>query len=947
VFSAIDDAQKTWKLVKWAKNRSTSYKSITSFLRRSDDIMILTKKIKTQCLINFFFLSFAAANLDDIDSERTAYSKSIDFLEIIENEISQTIVKIVSNIVSKKDDISNRIIKLVLSHIMFAIKWIFNQSLNLEYCLKHFRKSITMFLRKVNKSDYFVLKAYRLIALLNTLNKIMKFIMTTRLSYAAEKHNLLLREHFEDRKNIISKHVLHYIVETINSAWVSKKITTMLLLNVIEVFDNVFHSRLLHNLRKRRIENTYLIWVKSFFSKRYIIFKLIDHIIDRIRTVIEIFQESSMSSILYVFYNANLIDWCINSQIDITKIDFIDDINILIMRNSIEENVMSLKTIHVDSCMIWAHQHDSLFVSIKYELIHFRRLFASSDSKMILRIFDHQIVFFLKCKYLEMMMNNQLIWKHHLKHLKEKSINKLNILTTLIEFIWEVNIEDLRRIYLITVLFQFIYCVSIWYVLNEEHDFKQKKNAALFFMKDIQTRTIQIISKAFKSIVDAILNIELYLFSIRQQLNMIIYDALLRLIISSTYSFIKSLRVLSNRSFAFDQTQHQRMLYAQLSSLQKLKIRYAAIFNKDLDKFELRISFFVILWWKFSIIIIVSSTEIAIVIHDQIMQKCSHLIIFTNDIDIDNQIDVSAVTIIFSTSSMCFIMMNKKQIYLKSFTEITIYSEEIMKLDLVLNVAENHLRNRLIVIFSNCQIAIRVIQSFKKQFDQYLLQILIRRMKRCDREIHIHWIFVHVEVSDNETVDIVVKEITEWKQSNRESFVFVIVNSKILISAIRSEIRIRAKTEWFEIWRIIFIERIIHRIIKKSIKNVLKKFKKMTRFESAIIVQTRTNKIELRDYLHKIKTIEFSRCSCEIRRQTMHHTLLKCSKFDDLRKKMWTNKRETNLLILLDIFELIVKIFKYLLATSELLQFRHLNEAQTSDDDIVDLSRETLMKNDW
>ncbi len=87
---------------------------------------------------------------------------------------------------------------------------------------------------------------------------------------------------------------------------------------------------------------------------------------------------------------------------------------------------------------------------------------------------------------------------------------------------------------------------------------------------------------------------------------------------------------------------------------------------------------------------------------------------------------------------MFFIMMNKKQIYLKSLIEITIYFEEIIKLNFVLNVIENHFRNCLIVIFSNCQIAIRVIQSLKKQFDQYLLQTLTRRMKRCDREIHIH-----------------------------------------------------------------------------------------------------------------------------------------------------------------------------------------------------------------
>jgi hypothetical protein len=113
-------------------------------------------------------------------------------------------------------------------------------------------------------------------------------------------------------------------------------------------------------------------------------------------------------------------------------------------------------------------------------------------------------------------------------------------------------------------------------------------------MRDIQTRATQIIFDAFRSIVEATLNVELYLLSIRQQLNMIIYDALLRLIINFAYFFIKNLRVLLNRFLALEQTQHQRMLYAQLSSLQKLKIKYAAVFNRDLNKFELRILFSVI-----------------------------------------------------------------------------------------------------------------------------------------------------------------------------------------------------------------------------------------------------------------------------------------------------------------------------------------------------------------
>jgi hypothetical protein len=137
-----------------------------------------------------------------------------------------------------------------------------------------------------------------------------------------------------------------------------------------------------------------LIWVKSFFSKRYIILKLIDHITNRIHIVINVFQRFSMSSIFYVFYNANLIDWCINSQVDIIETNFIDDINILIMSDLVEKNVLTLKSIHVKFCMIWTHHHDSLFILIKYQLIHFRRFSISSHLEMILRIFNHQIAFF-------------------------------------------------------------------------------------------------------------------------------------------------------------------------------------------------------------------------------------------------------------------------------------------------------------------------------------------------------------------------------------------------------------------------------------------------------------------------------------------------------------------------------------------------------------------------
>jgi hypothetical protein len=85
------------------------------------------------------------------------------------------------------------------------------------------------------------------------LNKIMKSIITIRLNYATKMNNLLFKKHFENKKNIVLKHVLHYIIETINSIWVNKKITTMSLLNVIEVFDNVLRDVTTHNIKNAEI----------------------------------------------------------------------------------------------------------------------------------------------------------------------------------------------------------------------------------------------------------------------------------------------------------------------------------------------------------------------------------------------------------------------------------------------------------------------------------------------------------------------------------------------------------------------------------------------------------------------------------------------------------------------------------------------------------------------
>ncbi|EMD86559.1 hypothetical protein COCHEDRAFT_53746, partial [Bipolaris maydis C5] len=63
--------------------------------------------------------------------------------------------------------------------------------LRLGYCPSHFRESTTVVLRKPGKDNYTVPKAYRPIALLNTVGKVMDAIIARRISHLVETQHVL------------------------------------------------------------------------------------------------------------------------------------------------------------------------------------------------------------------------------------------------------------------------------------------------------------------------------------------------------------------------------------------------------------------------------------------------------------------------------------------------------------------------------------------------------------------------------------------------------------------------------------------------------------------------------------------------------------------------------------------------------------------------------------
>ena len=265
-----------------------------------------------------------------------------------------------------------------------------------------------MILRKSVKGDYTQLKTYRSIALLNTLGKALESILTTRISFAAEEFELLPRRHMRGRKAKGTELALQMLMKTIHATWLRKKIATMLLLNIMRAFDNLFHTRLIHNLRKRRIDNNMINWILSFLSNRSTIILLSKFISETFETSTGISQESLISFLFYLFYNADLMKE--EKNYSMINLKYIDNVAKIVTESSTKINCRKIESLFKARKHPWSQKHASKFASTKFQLLHFKKSTKtrSSSEDDTLHLKEHTIESRDTEIYLEVLLNKKL-----------------------------------------------------------------------------------------------------------------------------------------------------------------------------------------------------------------------------------------------------------------------------------------------------------------------------------------------------------------------------------------------------------------------------------------------------------------------------------------------------------------------------------------------------------
>ena len=256
---------------------------------------------------NLFFTAPQAPDLSDI-SAAPAFLPAHPHIALRINELDTEIHKMAPNKAPGPDDIPVLVLVKLWPAIRKPLFELFEACLHLGYYPNAWREAISLILWKPNRPDYSLPNAYHPIALLCTMGKLLETLIARRLSFLADRHDLLPNTHIGCQPGQSTEDGIIAITERIKNEWRKGNVVGALLINVKNAFPSVSKQWLLYNLWKRKIPKVLVSLITSFLLNRSSSIKCSNYTSPQHPCDISIPQGSPLSGILYLFYNANILD---------------------------------------------------------------------------------------------------------------------------------------------------------------------------------------------------------------------------------------------------------------------------------------------------------------------------------------------------------------------------------------------------------------------------------------------------------------------------------------------------------------------------------------------------------------------------------------------------------------------------------------------------------------
>jgi ribonuclease HI len=338
-------------------------------------------------------------------------------------------------------------------------------------------------------------------------------------------------------------------------------------------------------------------------------------------------------------------------------------------------------------------------------------------------------------------------------------------------------------------------------------------------------------------------------------------------------------------------------------------------------------------WWKGPEIYIEETAEKAQSRHQKLIeQEIDAIHIYTDGSGINGHIGAAAV---------CPTTQQTRCAYMGDENTSTVYAGELQGISLALQIiqedkAKGHRRSKALIYTDN-QAAIRSSANPKGKSGAYLLKDIAKRTEALREQgvlIELRWISAHTGIQGNDDADKAAKEATGWRIRGPPG---TRAEKPPELHPLRSTLKTWAHKEankaWETRWKTEERGRTSFRYTPRPTKKVLQMHDGMSKRQSALLVQLRTEKIGLKDFLftRRVPDATDANCPCQEGRQTVSHIMLRCRKFQQLRRQELGDIPERhNLRAILSERKAAAKAIKFMERTEILGQFRIESQTRQS-----------------
>ena len=783
------------------------------------------------------------------------------------------------------DGIPNIVLTKCADILVDRLYYIYNAMLTKGLFYEPWKKFNTIVLRKPGKPKYNVPKAYRPIALINTLVKVLTAVLAEQLMFFAEQHQLLPPNHFGGRKGRNATDAVQLLTHKIKNAWRKGEVTSVLFLDIEGAFPNAVNEQLTKNLAKRKIPRVLISFIENMLKDRITVLKFDGYTSEAIVLNNGIGQGDPLSMALYQFYNADLLD--IPEGPDEGAIAYVDDALLLATGTNFHQThakIVNMMT-RTGGALDWAEKHNSRFEFSKLALIDFAHQNKNMDRPGLL-LPNVEIQPAKSTKYLGVYLDQNLLGKEQLAYIIGKGAKWAAQIRRVSRPSWGLTPKAARKMYIGVALPRILYGVETWSapprkVINGN----KSTTAATRKLATAQRAGTLAITGGFRTSPTDALDAHASLLPMKLRLKRVRYTKAIRLAsLPKAHPLHKPIR-----------TAYRRQVKRHKSSVHVL----ASTLSSDPDKIEtipvVRMN--PALKRKDPVTVRIPSDKEASIREDR---QAREVIKIYSDGSIHNG-SVGAAAVLYRGGKF----KKSLKLHLGPEEEHTVYEAELAGLIMAMHLIKTVKKGKVAcAIGTDSQAAVKALHSELTKPGQHLAAefLEIANKTALSRSgsaysLTVRWTAGHVGIKGNERADKEAKAAAGGDTAAKNELPKCLRRPiKKSTSALKQKYNKTINNEWKKEWNASgrykrFRAKDLDTPSSMKYLNLISDHR-ISRNSASLIFQLRVGHAPLNEYLFRFGKVASARCpACGAASETPEHFILRCPKFAHERWAMLRNIR--------------------------------------------------------